>query len=226
MLGDSSSLSVDDVGFPDVVQQGGLAVVNVSHDRDDGWARAHVCRVVLLDLDRFLDFCTDKVNTVTELLGDDANGFLVQSLVDGDHHAQRHASRNHFVDGNVHQRCEFGSCHKLGQLECVICLHFGQFLPFGTFRAGIPLGPACLGAGLGFLALAQTSEGILDFFLDVLVGDLFSRGASYGASSFFSGLFSSGFHIDFRDALALSFLASCGGFLLDWKVNLADHSRP
>ena len=48
VLGDSTGLIVDDVGVPNLVEQLGLAVVNVSHDGNDWWANRSVVVVVVV----------------------------------------------------------------------------------------------------------------------------------------------------------------------------------
>ena len=37
VLGDTTSLTSDDVGLADVVEQFGLTVIDVTHDGDDRW---------------------------------------------------------------------------------------------------------------------------------------------------------------------------------------------
>ena len=43
-------LAVDYVRLPDVVQQGGLSVIDMAHDGDNRWARDQRRRVVVVDL--------------------------------------------------------------------------------------------------------------------------------------------------------------------------------
>ena len=224
VLRDAAGLTVDDIGVADVVEQGGLSVVDVAHDRDDWWAGDEVVLAVHFHIDGLLHFCGDKVHAIAKLFGDDADGLFVQALVDRNHHAQRHAGGNDLVDGDVHHRGQFRGCHKFGQLQRMRRFHLCELLALGTFGLGVALGAAGLRTGLGLLAFAQTGERFLDLLLDVLVGNLLAGCAGDGATAL-AGLLSSGFHIHLGDALPLPLFSGCGGFLLDGQFNLAHDGR-
>ena len=82
-------------------------MVDVTHDGHDWRTRYEVFSAVLFDFNGLLYFCRNEVYTIAEFFGDDADGFLVQALVDGHHHAQGHASGNDFIDGDIHHGRQF-----------------------------------------------------------------------------------------------------------------------
>ena len=69
VLGDPTGLAGDDVGGPDPVEQQRLAVVDVTHDRDDGRPRPQIGLVLFL------------VVVVLEILGEEL-GLLLLAWVD------------------------------------------------------------------------------------------------------------------------------------------------
>jgi hypothetical protein len=84
VLRDAARLSGRDLRAPDVVEQRGLAVVDVAHDRDHG-GRGCCSRPVRLD---FANLVFDLVflaaaSPVAHLLDYDRRGGLVDDLVDG-----------------------------------------------------------------------------------------------------------------------------------------------
>ena len=54
VLGDAAGLAGDDVGVADVVEQRGLAVVDVAHDHHDRGARLQILRRVRVVVDQAL----------------------------------------------------------------------------------------------------------------------------------------------------------------------------
>jgi hypothetical protein len=99
VLGDATTLAGGDLGRTERVEQAGLAVVDVAHDRDDRGARFELLGIVLLeeDLLRRLRRCAVTVglgagavgrgcdglcHLVAELRGDKRRGVTVDELVD------------------------------------------------------------------------------------------------------------------------------------------------
>ena len=117
VLGDASCLTSDDVGFAHKVKQRGFAMVDVSHHGHNRWARNQIVVCILLDHNGFLNFSAHKLNLKTKFFGDDGDGFRVQTLVDGHHDAQGHASRNDVVDAFVHHGRQFGHRDEFRQLQ-------------------------------------------------------------------------------------------------------------
>ena len=107
MLGNATVLRVDNVGVTDCVEQLGLTVVDVAHDRDDRGTRLHVLCIVQLfgfevdveGLEQFaiLIFRRDNLDVVAELCAQCFEGVLIQRLRGGCHLSQ--------VEEDGHQRC-------------------------------------------------------------------------------------------------------------------------
>ena len=117
VLRDTAGLALDDVGLADVVQQRGLTVVDVAHDRDDRGARYELILVVLLLVDRLLNLHRDEFDLEAELLGHDHERLGVESLVDRYHQTQVHAGRDDLRDRDVHHGRQLADGHELGHLE-------------------------------------------------------------------------------------------------------------
>ena len=99
VLGDAAALAGGHLGRPDGVEQAGLAVVDVTHDRDDRGTRLEVGRIVLFEEDLLgrlgglalaLDIDADRPgrldglgHLVAELAGDERRGVAIDQLVDG-----------------------------------------------------------------------------------------------------------------------------------------------
>ena len=95
-LGDAAGLALGDVRGADGVQNGGLAVVDVAHNDNDGRAFDQIGGVVLLlheqalldgDVDLMLDLSA-------ELLGDQGGGVEIDNVGDGVHLAHLHELGN------------------------------------------------------------------------------------------------------------------------------------
>ena len=95
-LGDAAGLTLGDIGLADSVQNGGLAVVNMAHNDNDGRALDQIGGVVLLlhkqalldgDVDLMLDLSV-------ELLGDQGGGVEIDNVGDGVHLAHLHELGN------------------------------------------------------------------------------------------------------------------------------------
>ena len=84
MLGDATGLARGDLGATDVVEQRGLAVVDVAHDGDDRRAGDRLA-FELQGLGQlfFQRVLADQLDLVAQLFGDQLGGLLVQDLVDG-----------------------------------------------------------------------------------------------------------------------------------------------
>ena len=101
MLGDTSSFAGHHVGTPDKVEQFGLAVVDMAHDRNDWRAVNKVFGFVrFILLDGFLYFNAHEFHLMAEFFSNKGEGFRVETLVNGNEHAERHTGRNDI--GNRH----------------------------------------------------------------------------------------------------------------------------
>ena len=245
VLGDAAGLTCDDVGLADVVQQGGLAVVHMTHDGDDGRTLDQVCGIVHLLLYLVLCVGCDELDLIAELLGHEHQGVGVQALVDGYHQTQVHAGLDDLGDGEIHHDGQLVDSHELGHLEypALHLLHLAGLLHLlGDEFAFLSLVLGTLGLAL---ALGHAGVGLLDLFLDQVLVYLDTYGfgflliavllAAGGVGVFLSALFLTGTCIGLGDvhflaldyALALAVAALLGGrmfFLEGREVYLAaDH---
>ena len=89
MLGDAPDFLGDDLGVPDGVQERGLAVIHMAHDRDHGWPGAELGRVLNFG-DNLFHLYRDHLHIKTELDGDLLDQLGLQVLVDGSHDPHLH----------------------------------------------------------------------------------------------------------------------------------------
>src|SRR5258707_7035048 len=105
MLGNAAGFTGSDVGFANDIEQGGLAMVNMAHDRNDRRARNQVFGLVFdVEFD-FLDWRVDDAAAAFALfhfkavpvIGADALGnSFVDSLIDGGKNVETHQIGNDF----------------------------------------------------------------------------------------------------------------------------------
>ena len=90
VLGNAAGFAGNHVGFPDGVQQGRLAVVDVAHDHNDGAAGLQLIGGILVVVDEtFLDGDDDLFfHLAAQLHGHQCGGIVVNNLIDGSHDAQ------------------------------------------------------------------------------------------------------------------------------------------
>ena len=102
VLRDAAGLRLHDGAFPDGVEQRRLAVVDVTHDRDDRRTCREVVGVVLVRLR--LELLLVGVLDLDFLLGlrrDQLDGFVRERLRDGDHLADAHHDLDDLGDGHA-----------------------------------------------------------------------------------------------------------------------------
>ena len=116
MLRDATGLACDHVGVTDVVKQRRLTVIYVAHDGHNRRTRHPILGVVLFFLNGFGHFRADVFRFEAELFGYDIDRFRVESLVDGDHHANAHTGGDDLGDGDVHHAGQVVGRYKLRQL--------------------------------------------------------------------------------------------------------------
>ena len=104
VLGDAARLAGDHVGVADIVQQGGLTVVDVAHDHHHGGAGLKVLLLVLGGVDQLLldgdhDFL---LHLAAQLHGYQGGSVVVDDLTEGGHHAHLHQGLDHLGAGLFH----------------------------------------------------------------------------------------------------------------------------
>ena len=116
MLGDATGLAGHHVGLAQGVEQRGLAVVDMAHDRDHGRAGHEVARHVVDALDAFLDVgLADALHPVAEL-GDDQLGRIgVEDLVDRRQDAVLHQHLDDLGTAHGHAGGQLLHRDRLGQ---------------------------------------------------------------------------------------------------------------
>ena len=91
VLGDAAGLAGGDLGLADRVEQRGLAVVDVAHDRDDRRALDEVLLGVLEDrLDLDVVGGVDDLDLLVELVGEHLDRVVGERLRERRHLAERH----------------------------------------------------------------------------------------------------------------------------------------
>ena len=183
VLGDTAGLALDDVGLADVVQQRGLTVVDVSHDRHDRRTRNQILLLVLAFVgDGLLNLHGDEFGLVTELLGDDHERLGVETLVDRHHQSEVHAGHDDLRRRDVHHRSQLADGHELRDFERRT-LHF---LAFVFFVHALGHSFALVLAVFRALALGtlgrQARQGVLYLLRNLLV-------AHFGAHDRFGSVF-------------------------------------
>ena len=93
MLRDAAGLGGGDVGLTNRVEQGGLTMVNVSHDGDDRCSRLEIFLFILKELQTFFflfffDLGNDDADA--QIVRQNHNGILVDTLVDIGHDTHLH----------------------------------------------------------------------------------------------------------------------------------------
>ena len=104
VLGDAAGLARRHVGVADIVQQGGLAVVDVAHDHHHGGAGLQILLLVLGGVDEpLLDGDNDLLfHLAAQLLGNDGGGVEVDDVAEGGHDAVLHQGLDHLGAGLLH----------------------------------------------------------------------------------------------------------------------------
>ena len=139
VLGNAAGLTGYHVGVADMVEQRGLAVVDMAHDCHDRSTRNEVVLIILLFADRLLHFGTDILRLEAELVGNKVDGLGIQPLVDGNHDADGHQGGDDLRHRDIHHRRQFGNCNELCQLQRLAFLALGLGLGTQAFLDGITL---------------------------------------------------------------------------------------
>ena len=119
MLGNTARLTGNDVGVADMVEQRGLTMIHVPHNRYD-WCAGHyilirIFALVLTNLRHHLG--ADILGLEPELFSNDIDSLGIQTLVDANHHSQRHTGSNNFGNRHIHHYRQVVSRNKLGQFQ-------------------------------------------------------------------------------------------------------------
>ena len=119
VLGDAARFACGDVGVADRVEDRGLAVVNVSHDNDDGRSADEIRLVVLAVVDQLL---LDRDDDLLLYLGVELHrqqgcGIKVDSVVGGDHRAHHKRLLDDLRDGGFQPESQLVDGDLVGDLD-------------------------------------------------------------------------------------------------------------
>ena len=173
VLCDTSGLSCDYIGLADVVEQGSLAMVNVSHHGDN----RRPCHEIFLPvrLAVLIDFIGElgshEFDLVSEFLCYEHESLGIEPLVDGDHKSEVQAGSDDLVDRSVvHQGGEIVDRHELGDFQHLplCCLLSHLLLRLERGELAFLFSVLCSEIALG-LAVVHPCVGLLDLLLDFLL---------------------------------------------------------
>ena len=129
MLRDAASLARHDIRVADRIQQRGLTVVDVAHDRDDRRARFQIFGLVLDRINHLFHVGIRHAHSlVAEFVDDEFGGIGVDGLVARDHHAHLHERLHHVCAALGHTVGQFRDHDGFGKL------HFADHF-LGALRA-------------------------------------------------------------------------------------------
>ena len=173
VLGDTSGLTGNHIRVTDVVQQGCLTVIHVTHHRDDRAARFHILVVHhLIGVDLIRHVRRDVLRLETELLGNQVDCLGVETLVDRHKQAKAHTSTDNLVHRHIHHHRQVVGRHELRQLQhfgLLLSLHHFEFMLLTLLFATL----AFIFRGVGFvLFLLQTAQRLLQCLIHLFLRSL------------------------------------------------------
>src|SRR6185437_626582 len=152
VLRNAAGLAGRNLGAPDVIEERGLAVIDVTHDGHDGGARLELRRLRLGALQVFLDLVLlQNLRRMTHLLDHEHRRVLIDRLVDRRHHAHVHEDFDDLgrLDGHLLRQLRDG--HRLTDADLAHDRRGRHLEPMPAIRAaghGARLGaPLLLVAG-------------------------------------------------------------------------------
>ena len=119
MLGDAAGLAGRHVGVTDIVQQTGLAVVDMTHDHHNGSAGHQILFLILMVVDQLLlDGDHDLLlHLAAHFLGNDGGGVEVDHLAERGHDAVLHQALDHLCAGLLHAAGQLAHADLIGDLH-------------------------------------------------------------------------------------------------------------
>ncbi len=124
MLCDATGFTSDHIRIPYIIEQFGLSMVNMSHNRDNGRPGNEVFFTVRFLGDGFLQFNGDKFNRIVKFFRDQHQGFSIEALVNGNHNPQAHAGGYYLDDGYMHEVGQFIHTDKFRNLDDIFIFFF------------------------------------------------------------------------------------------------------
>ena len=169
VLGDTSGLARDDVGLADVVEQGGLTVIDVSHYGDNRSAGLQVFFSILFFYDSLCHLSADVLRLEAKLFGYQVDGLRIQALVDRYHDAYAHTGSDDLRYRDVHHRGQLVGGNKFGNLKHFALGHFALLHLLVALGSHFTLLLAVLrGFALGSFR-GEASQGLLYLTCNILL---------------------------------------------------------
>ena len=119
VLGDAAGLAGRHVGVTDIVQQTGLAVVDMTHDHHNGSAGHQILFLILMVVDQLL-FDGDHdllLHLAAHFLGNDGGGVEVDHLAERGHDTVLHQALDHLCAGLLHAAGQLAHADLIGDLH-------------------------------------------------------------------------------------------------------------
>ena len=118
-LGDAAGLAGGHIGVADIVQQAGLAVVDMAHDHHHGSPGDQILFLVLVVVDELLLNGDDDLmlHHAAQLLGDEGGGVEVDDVGQGGHEAVLHQGLDHLGAGLLHPAGQLAHGDLVGDLH-------------------------------------------------------------------------------------------------------------
>ena len=119
VLGDAAGLAGRHVGVADIVQQTGLAVVDMTHDHHNGSAGHQILFLILMVVDQlFLDGDHHfLLHLAAHFLGNDGGGVEVDHLAERGHDTVLHQALDHLCAGLLHAAGQLAHADLVGDLH-------------------------------------------------------------------------------------------------------------
>ena len=119
VLGDAAGLAAGHMGVADIVQQAGLAVVDMAHDHHHRCPGHQILSLILVVVNQlFLDGDHHfLLHLAAHFLGNDGGGVEVNHLAQRGHHAVFHQALDHLCAGFLHPACQLAHADLVGNLH-------------------------------------------------------------------------------------------------------------
>ena len=116
VLGDAAGFAGNDTGFPDGIQDRGLAVIDMAHDHHDGGPGLLGFFLILYLEQAVLNGDNDLLGDLgADLHGDEGGGIKVDDIADGGHNAQSHQLLDDLAGLYLEGEGQLADGHFLGQ---------------------------------------------------------------------------------------------------------------
>ena len=171
VLRDSSGFSGNDVRFPDIVEQGRLSVVDVSHHRNDRRSRNELPVIFSLLFYGLGKFGCHEFHFVAEFLRHEHERLGIEPLVDRHHQAEIHAGGYDLCHRSVvHEGGKVVYGHEFRDFQDLL-VHFPHLVLLLELLGGkLPFLPPVLCPEICLvLVLVHPGVGLLDLLLDLLL---------------------------------------------------------